>query len=55
MENKSEKVVYNITLTDESNEEITIMNRFFELIFCREIPLKIIFFLIDYLVLVWTK
>jgi len=31
MESKREKVVYNITLTDESNEEITIMNRFLEI------------------------
>ena len=30
MESKREKVVNIITLTDESNEEITIMNRFFE-------------------------
>lgn len=30
MEANREKVVYNITLTDESNEEITIMNRFLE-------------------------
>lgn len=28
MESNREQVVYNITLTDESNEEITIMNRF---------------------------
>ena len=30
MESKREKVVNIITLTDESNEEITIMNRFLE-------------------------